>query len=87
MASALTTALVIYWLGNYSVKLAEKDAIYTPLIYALPLVSGGIAAFTLVTGRKLRLPRALSNGLARARSAITNRLRRNPVQSGQGGNP
>ncbi|MFA7415576.1 MAG: LptF/LptG family permease [Rhizobium sp.] len=87
MASALTTALVIYWLGNYSVKLAEKDAIYTPLIYALPLVSGGIAAFTMVTGRKLRLPRALSNGLARARSAFTNRLRRNPVQSGQGGKP
>lgn len=85
MASALTTALIIYWLGNYSVKLAEKDAIYTPLIYALPLVSGGIAAFTLVTGRKLRLPRALSNGIARARNAIANRLRRNPVQSGQGG--
>ncbi|HCL66858.1 MAG TPA: LPS export ABC transporter permease LptF [Rhizobium sp.] len=85
MASALTTALVIYWLGNYSVKLAEKDAIYTPLIYALPLVSGGIAAFTLVTGRKLRLPRAFSNGIVRSWSAISNRLRRNPVRSGQGG--
>jgi lipopolysaccharide export system permease protein len=85
MASALTTALVIYWLGNYSVKLAEKDAIYTPLIYALPLVSGGIAAFTLVTGRKLLLPRALSGGTTRAWNAIANRLRRNPVRSGQGG--
>ncbi|MHB0952344.1 MAG: LptF/LptG family permease [Allorhizobium sp.] len=85
MASALTTALVIYWLGNYSVKLGEKDAIYTPLIYALPLVSGGVAAFTLVTGRKLRLPGALSNGIVRAWSAIANRLRGNPVRSGQGG--
>lgn len=85
MASALTTALVIYWLGNYSVKLAEKDAIYIPLIYALPLFSGGIAAFTLVTGRKLLLPRALSGGTTRAWNAIANRLRRNPVRSGQGG--
>lgn len=59
MASSLTIALGLYWLSNYTVKLAEGDAIFVPLVYAVPLIGGGVAAFLLFTGRQPRLPRAV----------------------------
>ncbi len=74
MATALTIALVIFWLGNYTVKLTEKNEAYAPLIYLLPLVSGGIAALKLWQGKAWRLPRPLSDSTARAMRAINLRL-------------
>lgn len=59
MASSLTIALGLYWLSNYTVKLAEGDAVFVPLVYAVPLIGGGVAAFLLFTGRQPRLPRAV----------------------------
>lgn len=71
MASSLTIALGLYWLSNYTVKLAEGDAVYVPLVYAVPLVGGGVAAFLLFTGRQLRFPRAVRRVAARLWNPIS----------------
>lgn len=70
MASSLAIALGLYWLSNYSVKLAEGDAAFVPLVYAVPLAGGGVSAFLLFTGRQLRLPCAIRNASARLWNAL-----------------
>jgi lipopolysaccharide export system permease protein len=71
MASSLAIALGLYWLSNYTVKLAEGDAVYVPLVYAVPVIGGGLSAFLLFSGRQLRLPRAVRHALARLWSAMS----------------
>ncbi len=86
MASSLAIALGLYWLSNYTVKLAESDAVYVPLVYAVPVVGGGLSAFLLFSGRQLRLPRAVRHVLARLWSAMSAYFPRRE-SSGKGSTP
>lgn len=60
MATALTLSLAIYWISNYTVKLVEGSANFVPLVYAVPIATGGYAAYLLYQGKSLRMPRWLN---------------------------
>ncbi|XUY27686.1 LPS export ABC transporter permease LptF [Agrobacterium sp. rho-8.1] len=63
MVAALLTAFMLRWLGFYFTNQVKQSAAFIPLVYAVPVVSGGIATFLLMTGQKLRMPRAFSNAV------------------------
>lgn len=83
MASSLAIALGLYWLSNYTVKLAEGDAVYVPLVYAVPVVGGGVSALSLFTGWQLRFPRAIRRVAALLWNTIPAHFRRRE-SSGKG---
>lgn len=63
MVAALLTAFMLRWLGFYFTNQVKQSAAFIPFVYAVPVVSGGIATFLLLTGKKLFVPRAISNAL------------------------
>jgi Predicted permeases len=76
MALALTLALGLYWLSNYTVNLVESRAIYIPLVYAVPLVTIGICWMVLSRGRALRLPASMTQRGAGLITAVQARIDR-----------
>ncbi|MES5097674.1 LPS export ABC transporter permease LptF [Agrobacterium sp. BA1120] len=80
MVAALLTAFMLRWLGFYFTNQVKQNAAFIPLVYAVPVVSGGIACFVLLTGKKLHMPRAFGNML----QSIQKRLSP-PKASGSGG--
>ncbi|WP_311272547.1 MULTISPECIES: LptF/LptG family permease [unclassified Rhizobium] len=63
MVAALITAFMLRWLGFYVTNQVKQSAAFIPLVYAVPVVSGTIAAFLLLTGKKLHLPKAFGNAI------------------------
>lgn len=63
MVAALITAFMLRWLGFYFTNQVKQSAAFIPLVYAVPVVSGTLAAFLLFTGKKLHLPRAFGDAL------------------------
>lgn len=61
MVIALATAFFLRWLGFYFVNQSKQDAIYVPLVYAVPIVASLLAILMLVTGKKPHIPVKLSN--------------------------
>lgn len=60
MASALIMSLTLFWASNYLTSLTETSIAFVPLLYLVPLASGGAAAFMLATSRTPRLPKSVS---------------------------
>ena len=63
MVAALITAFMLRWLGFYVTNQVKQSAAFIPLVYAVPVVSGAIATFLLLTGKKLHLPKAFGNAI------------------------
>ncbi|UHS56172.1 LPS export ABC transporter permease LptF [Agrobacterium vaccinii] len=63
MVAALITAFMLRWLGFYFTNQVKQSAAFIPFVYAVPFVSGGIATFLLLSGKKLLMPRAFGNAL------------------------
>lgn len=61
MVVALVTAFMLRWLGFYFTNQVKQSAAFIPFVYAVPAVSGLIAAYLLATGRKLHMPSFLHN--------------------------
>jgi lipopolysaccharide export system permease protein len=74
MVAALITAFMLRWLGFYFTNQVKQNAVFIPFVYAIPVLSGAVALYLLATGRKLRLPSALADGLAKMRRAIVKRF-------------
>ena len=81
MVAALVTAFMLRWLGFYVTNQVKQNAAFIPLVYAVPFVSGAIAVFMLATGKKLRLPSAVSRATARLQKALP----KNTATPGSGG--
>jgi lipopolysaccharide export system permease protein len=79
MVAALLTAFMLRWLGFYFTNQVKQSAVFIPLVYAVPVVSGGISIFLLLTGQKLRMPRAFGNALMNIQKRFS------PKASGAGG--
>lgn len=79
MVAALITAFMLRWLGFYFTNQVKQSAAFIPLVYAVPVVSGFVATFLLVTGHKLRMPRLINNAV----NALQRRF--SPKVSGSGG--
>ncbi len=52
MVSALTIALLLRWLSFYAGNKVETNSAYVYLMYATPLVSGGVAAYLLLRQKR-----------------------------------
>lgn len=74
MASALIMALTLFWASNYLTSLAEASTAFIPLLYLLPLASGGAAAFMLATNRSPKLPKPISALIDSAMAMTQKRL-------------
>jgi len=74
MASALIMALTLFWASNYLTSLAEASTTFIPLLYLLPLASGGAAAFMLATNRSPKLPKPISALIDSAMAMTQKRL-------------
>ena len=74
MASALIMALTLFWASNYLTSLAEASTAFIPLLYLLPLATGGAAAFMLATNRSPRLPKPISALIESAMAMTQKRL-------------
>ena len=84
MAATLLISLAIYWLTNYFVNETETNAAYALAVYAVPVLSGGLAAFQLARSKTLRLPTAARNPLLRLWSAAERLARRSLPQPPSG---
>ncbi|MFN7125797.1 MAG: LPS export ABC transporter permease LptF [Allorhizobium sp.] len=74
MASALIMALTVFWASNYLTSIAETSTAFIPLLYLLPLATGGAAAFMLATNRSPRLPKPISALIESAMAMTQKRL-------------
>jgi lipopolysaccharide export system permease protein len=74
MASALIMALTVFWASNYLTSIAEASTAFIPLLYLLPLATGGAAAFMLATNRSPRLPKPISALIESAMAMTQKRL-------------
>lgn len=74
MASALIMALTLFWASNYLTSLAEASTAFIPLLYLLPLATGGAAAFMLATNRSPKLPKPISALIDSAMAMTQKRL-------------
>lgn len=54
--SAITLALIVYWVGYYFTEGASKEAAYIKITYIIPISSMLICAYLLVSGRRIGLP-------------------------------
>jgi lipopolysaccharide export system permease protein len=55
----------------------KQSAAFIPLVYAVPGLSGAAAAFVLITGRKPKMPRMVTDAAGRLRRLFSSRLARN----------
>lgn len=63
MVIALVSAFFLRWLGFYFTNQVKQSASFIPLVYAVPIGASLLAAFTLATGQRLKLPKPLSDAL------------------------
>ncbi len=80
MVVALVTAFMLRWLGFYFTNQVKQSAVFIPLVYAVPVVSGLIATYLLATGRKLHMPAFIQHA-----SRMLQRRISPPKASGNGG--
>ncbi|QCI98177.1 LptF/LptG family permease [Agrobacterium larrymoorei] len=80
MVAALVTAFMLRWLGFYFTNQVKQSAAFIPLVYAVPVVSGAIATYLLMSGRKLRLPAFLHGAVQSAQKRLSS-----PKPNGSGG--
>lgn len=80
MVAALVTAFMLRWLGFYFTNQVKQSAAFIPLVYAVPVVSGAIATYLLMSGRKLRLPAFLHGAAQSAQKRLSS-----PKPNGSGG--
>jgi lipopolysaccharide export system permease protein len=74
MISALVIALLIRWLAFYGANKVENNSAYIYLMYATPLLSGGVAALQLFKQKRSTKQSALHRGMNSAISAVAARL-------------
>ncbi|MGU3574850.1 LPS export ABC transporter permease LptF [Brucellaceae bacterium C25G] len=61
--SAITLALIIYWIGYYFTEGASKEESYIPITYIVPIVTILICGYLLVSGKRLGLPEKIAKPL------------------------
>lgn len=54
--SAISTALLVYWIGYFASDRANSDRTYIVVMYLVPLTVILVTGFALVTGRRIGLP-------------------------------
>ncbi|QLF70006.1 LptF/LptG family permease [Peteryoungia desertarenae] len=86
MVGSLVSGFALFGLSNYTVSLAERQPNLTLLIYLLPIGIIVVCVFSLMTGKRPRLPRPVSNLLAQMLSNIR-RMTTDRLAGQQGGSP
>ena len=70
MVGSLISGFVLFGLSNYTVSLAERQPSLTILIYMVPIAAILLSSFSLITGKRPRLPKAVSDRMGRLQASI-----------------
>ncbi|PYB70848.1 LPS export ABC transporter permease LptF [Rhizobium wuzhouense] len=74
MVSALIAALTVFWMHSYATSLTEQDGGFAVLLYAIPLLAGGLSLIYLMTDTRPKLPRFASRLIGLAVASARKRL-------------
>lgn len=72
--SAITLALIVYWIGYYFTEGSSKEASYIKITYIVPIGTMLICAYLLISGRRLVLSDTIAKPLNTIFSQIWSRL-------------
>ncbi|MGK6312767.1 LPS export ABC transporter permease LptF [Neorhizobium sp. DT-125] len=84
MVYALFLAFIIRWLGFSATNLVERNPLYAPLPYAVPVVSSLVALYLLATNRHFSTPAFVTRGISRLTNSVQRRLDPKPSSGGGG---
>jgi lipopolysaccharide export system permease protein len=88
MITALLTALFVRWASFYASNSAEESAYFVPIMYLIPLVTGGLAIHYLARNKSLDISATLGDRLMDLRDRVMARLTKNgAVSTGGSGKP
>lgn len=88
MITALLTALFVRWASFYASNSAEESAYFVPIMYLIPLVTGGLAIHYLARNKSLDISATLGERLMDLRDRVMARLTKNgAVSTGGSGKP
>lgn len=74
MASALIASLTLFWAHNYAKSLAEDQGYFVLVLYAIPLLGGGLSLYYLIADKRPQLPKPVSHLLARGMAMARQRM-------------
>jgi lipopolysaccharide export system permease protein len=81
MVYALFVAFAIRWLGFSATNLVERNSIYAPAPYVVPVAVALVAAFMLATNRYLAMPAFVGRGVARVTRTMQRRFEPKPAST------
>lgn len=84
MVYALFLAFAIRWLGFSATNLVERNPLYAPLPYVVPIISALIAIYLLATHRQFSTPAFITRGIARLTHSVQRRFEAKPTSGGGG---
>jgi lipopolysaccharide export system permease protein len=88
MITALLTALFVRWASFYASNSAEESAYFVPIMYLIPLLTGGVAIHYLARNKSLDISATLGDRLMELRDRVLSRITKNgPVSTGGSGKP
>ena len=88
MITALLSALFVRWASFYASNSAEESAYFIPIMYLIPLLTGGMAIHYLARNKSLDISATLGDRLMELRDKVLSRITKNgPVSTGGSGKP
>lgn len=72
--SAITTALLVYWVGYFASDRASKDVFYIALMYIVPITVIILAGYAIVTGRRIGIPDRWNDAILRGIDLLRRRI-------------
>ena len=88
MITALLTALFVRWASFYASNSAEESAYFIPIMYLIPLLTGGMAIHYLARNKSLDISATLGDRLMELRDKVLSRITKNgPVSTSGSGKP
>ena len=88
MITALLTALFVRWASFYASNSAEESAYFIPIMYLIPLLTGGMAIHYLARNKSLDISATLGDRLMELRDKVLSRITKNgAVSTGGSGKP
>lgn len=74
LVTAVTIALLVRWMGFFVTNQAQSNPLFSPLVYAVPLVASLVAIGFIRSNRTMELPISWAEGVAAMASRSSERL-------------
>jgi lipopolysaccharide export system permease protein len=87
MVSALTIAFALRWAAFYAANQIDNNAIYIPILYAIPIIASVIAVVFLCLHKRMVVPSSFGEKFGVFWKRIQDRLPRTAGKTGGGAVP